>query len=247
MGRFNTLVEEEHLYIISDLHLGNPSFIQGGGFSSFLKHISGKDVNLCINGDGLDLLQISFPKLMLVFPDVLEALRGFLNSGSNKIYYIVGNHDIYLEGFLEDSGIFNVVPFLDVVSGKRRIHIEHGHLYDRFFLYHPEIYIQLTKFFGLLLRAAPGLFRVWDKALLAFSSILAKKQDVGLFDRRSSIEAAEDILKRGFDVVVFGHTHRFGIYDSGQNRKYFNTGSWIGKIGHYVEIDKGEVSLKEWE
>lgn len=133
MSRFNTLLREDHLYIISDLHLGNPSFIQGKGFISFLRHLSEQNIALCINGDGLDLLQMSFAKLMLDFPMILKNIQNFMANGKNKIYYVVGNHDIYLEAFLEDSGFFNVVPFLDVVSGNKRIHIEHGHLYDRFF------------------------------------------------------------------------------------------------------------------
>ena len=42
MSRINTLVREEHLCIISDLHLGNPSFVQGKNLDSFLKYLSEK-------------------------------------------------------------------------------------------------------------------------------------------------------------------------------------------------------------
>lgn len=249
MGRFNTSLEEDHLCIISDLHLGNPSFILGKNFNLFLRHLSEEDISLCINGDGLDLLQISFPRLMLDFPSVIKNIQDFLNSGNKRIYYIVGNHDIYLEAFLEDSGIFNVVPFLDLTSGGKRIHIEHGHLYDNLFLHHPNFYTQLTKFMGLCLKIAPGLFRVWDKAFRFITSLRHKKTLADVtsipFDRPNLIAAAEELLERGFDVVIFGHTHHFGIYEKGA-KKYANTGSWIGKAGHYIEIEKGEISLKEW-
>jgi UDP-2,3-diacylglucosamine pyrophosphatase LpxH len=247
MSRFNTLLREDHLYIISDLHLGNPSFVQGKGFISFLRHLSEQNIALCINGDGLDLLQMSFAKLMLDFPMILKNIQNFMANGKNKIYYVVGNHDIYLEAFLEDSGFFNVVPFLDVVSGNKRIHIEHGHLYDRFFLYHPGLYTQLTKFAGMWLKLAPGFFHFWDKITQHLASI--KKGNTNAFpvERAGIVSAAAEIMERGFDTVIFGHTHRPCIYNLKGDRKYANTGSWIGATGYYIEIKMGEVSLKEWK
>ena len=65
-------------------------------------------------------------------------------------------------------------------------------------------------------------------------------------ERAGIISAAAEIMERGVDTVIFGHTHRPGIYDLKENRKYANTGSWIGATGYYIEIKMGEVSLKEW-
>lgn len=250
MSRFNTLAKEDHLYVISDLHLGNPSFVQGKSFNSFLSHLSKENITLCINGDGLDLLQLSFPRLMLDFPSTLKHIQDFVGvGGTNKIYYIVGNHDIYLEAFLEDSRIFNVVPFLDVISGGKRIHIEHGHLYDRLFLYHPNLYTQLTKLAGMGLKLAPWFFHLWDKTNRYLASIKNKRQAGGTpisFDRPNFMAAAKELLERGFDTVIFGHTHRPGMHIMGDGKIYINTGSWIGHSGYYIEINKGEITLKEW-
>jgi len=168
MSRFHTLVKEEHLCIISDLHLGNPSFVQGENLDSFLKYLSQKNSSLCINGDGIDLLQLSIPKLALDIHSILRGLQGFFAHGKKKIYYVIGNHDIYMEAFLEDSGIFNVVPFLDVISGDRRIHIEHGHLYDNLFINFPRLYIQVAKLLGFCVKISPSLFHLYLKCQIFF-------------------------------------------------------------------------------
>jgi len=124
--------KEDHLCVISDLHLGHTSFIQSDKLNSFIEYLSGRDTSLCINGDGIDLLQVSIPKLLDNILSTVNSLHRFSGYGNHRIYYVVGNHDIYMESYLERSGILNVVPFLDVISGEQRIHIEHGYLYDLF-------------------------------------------------------------------------------------------------------------------
>jgi UDP-2,3-diacylglucosamine pyrophosphatase LpxH len=254
MSRFNTLVEKENLYVVSDLHLGNPSFMMGGRFRSFLRSLAGDKVSLCINGDGLDLLQISLPRLMMDFPAILRSVTEFLDGGRNEIFYVIGNHDIYMSAFLEETGIFNVVPFLDLVSGDKRIHIEHGHLYDRFFLYYPSLYIQLTRFLGLWLKLLPTLFYLYQQTTQRLSSlfnyIVRRGRLEERVDRPNFMTAAHEILERGFDAVIFGHTHLVAFYEM-DDKQYANPGSWIGSIpehsGHYIEIRKGDIRLKQWD
>jgi UDP-2,3-diacylglucosamine pyrophosphatase LpxH len=249
MSRINTLVKEEHLCIISDLHLGNPSFVQGKNLDSFLKYLSEKNSSLCINGDGIDLLQLSIPKLALDIHSILKGLQDFLAHGEKKIYYVIGNHDIYMEAFLEDSGIFDVVPFVDVISGGRRIHIEHGHLHDNLFINFPSLYIQIAKLLGLGVKISPSLFHLYFK-IGKFFSWLKNRKILGLpyppLDDPVFIRAAKEISERGFDIVIFGHTHHFGIQDIWNNKKYANAGSWADKTVHYLTIDKGEINLMEW-
>lgn len=60
------------------------------------------------------------------------------------------------------------------------------------------------------------------------------------------IEAAEELARRGFDAVIFGHSHNPGITPLNGNRaKYFNTGSWFDQP-YFVEINHGETTLKPW-
>ena len=249
MNRINTLVKEEHLCIISDLHLGNPTFLQGENLDSFLKYLSNHHSSLCINGDGIDLLQLSIPKLALDIHSILKGLKEYFAYGKKKIYYVIGNHDIYMEAFLEDTGIFNVIPFMDVVSGGRRIHIEHGHLYDSLFINFPRLYIQAAKMLGLLIKISPRLFHFYFR-IEEFFSWLKTRIILGLpnpfLEDPVFMRAVKELSERGFDVVIFGHTHHFGIQDIWNNKKYANAGSWTDKIAHYITIDEGEVNLKEW-
>ncbi len=249
MSRINNLVKEEHLCIISDIHLGNPSFVQGKNLDSFLKYLSEKNLSLCINGDGIDLLQLSVPKLALDIHSILKGLQEFFARGGKKIYYVIGNHDIYMEAFLEDSGIFDVVPFIDVLSGDRRIHIEHGHLHDNLFINFPILYIQIAKFFGLWVKILPSLFHLFFK-IEDFFSWLKNRKILGApyppLDDPVFIRAAKEILERGFDIVIFGHTHHFCLQELWNNKKYANAGSWADKTVHYLTIDHGEINLMEW-
>ena len=69
---------------------------------------------------------------------------------------------------------------------------------------------------------------------------------VGIVGEAPSIsQAARGILERGFDAVVFGHTHHAGEVDI-NNFKYFYTGSWL-IYTLYVEIIDGAISLKNHE
>jgi UDP-2,3-diacylglucosamine pyrophosphatase LpxH len=250
MQRFNTLINEDRLHIISDLHLGHPSFAQRDKLNSFLTYLSNKNTSLCINGDGIDLLQLSVPKVLDEIPSLWNGLQTFLAQGSNRIYYVVGNHDIYMESYLEHSGILNVVPFLEVLSGDQRIHIEHGYLYDFSHIYFHAMMTQLTKVVGLFLKPSPALYHLYGKLnqlMFTLWNRIKTKQGSVPFDRPNLVAAAREILERGFDTVIFGHSHYAGMEDFGDNRKYANAGSWLADRIHYIEIDKGEIRLKEWK
>ena len=250
MSGLKTTVNEEHLYIISDLHLGNPSFVKGDRLDSFLNHLSKKNVNLCINGDGIDLLQLSIPKLTSDLQSILNSLLNFCNQGNKKIYYVIGNHDVYMEAFLEDSGVFSVLPFIDVLSGDQRIHIEHGHLYDPVFLFYPKLYILMAKLLGFFVLISPAFFHLWFKIWRFFSWIKNRKKlklpDPPI-DNPNYISAARELFDRGFDTVIFGHTHHSGMQVIGKDRIYANAGSWTAESMHYLRIDNGNVDLAEWK
>ncbi len=243
------IVHEDRLCVISDLHLGNPLFKRVNKFVSFLNFISQQKMTLCINGDGIDLLQLSFGRFMLDMPDVTKAFRTAASHGT-RIYYIVGNHDIYMEKFLEDWGILKVCPYLDLVSGEKRIHIEHAHLYDRLFLYNPDLYVKLVHIAGYFVKLSPAFHTFYEKFIAMMFNISCKirlAEVSGSFEHPQFLEAAMEVFKRGYDVVVFGHTHRPGIIKLPHQRLYVNPGCWYKDVIYFVEIDKGKVELKKWE
>lgn len=239
-----TSAKAKKLVVISDIHLGNP-FSKGRDEAlRFLKWAAMENYDICINGDGLEIAQVSFEKLAEEIPVVVRTLKEINKMGIN-VYYVVGNHDIALEHFLEDWGSLKVCPFLNLSSGENRIRIEHGHLYDPFFVKFPVAYEILTRFAGIFLEINPNLYKLWIKIEKIFTQMRFKKSSI-VGELPEFQEAAFEICQRGFDAVIFGHTHHMGEVSLPENKKYYNSGSWLMSF-NYLEIINGNVQLKNWK
>lgn len=238
-----TSIKATQLVVISDLHLGNPFSDAKKQVIPFLKWAAAKGYDICINGDGLEIAQSSFNKIAFDVPELFRTLGDIRRKG-REIYYITGNHDIALEHFLEDWGMMKVSPFLNVQSGESRIRIEHGHIYDPFFVKYPRLYEFLTHSAGYLLKIHPQLYKLWISFEKMCSKFRARKTGI-IGEHPNFREAAEELSRRGFDAIVFGHTHHPGVKDLKGGSRYLNPGSWMLST-HYVLIENGSVNLKEW-
>ncbi|MEP4378372.1 MAG: metallophosphoesterase [Alphaproteobacteria bacterium] len=240
-----TNVREDKIILMSDVHLGNPFCTTKREIGEFLEWVSTTDYALCINGDWLEIAQTSFTKLAREAPELMSRLSSIFNAG-NHLYYVVGNHDIVFEHFIEAWGGFQVVPFLNVRSSDKRIRVEHGHLYDPFFSNHPAAYEFVTHLAGYFLHAWPRLYYQWIRFEKLKSRFRRPEDGEGIEGEDKAFSAAADeILRRGFDVVCFGHTHHAGVVNLGEGRLYVNTGTWLFNPT-FVVIENGEVSLQEW-
>jgi len=250
-----TTVRQERMLVVSDIHLGNPLYRARRPFIDFLRFACERQYAVCINGDGVDIVQSSFHRLAR---DLAACNREFSRFGSRglPIYYTVGNHDIALEQFLDDWGVVRVAPFLNVLSGDRRIRIEHGHIYDEMFVRYPRTYGTMTRLGSLALRISPRVFRAFsgiNTALIAFgewwnSSMKgtdeASRLAEGIHGERAAfMRAAQEIAERGFDAVIFGHTHRPGQVELPSGASYYNTGLWHTDP-YFAEVDHGRVTLR---
>lgn len=238
-----TSIHSDRMVIISDLHIGNPFSDAMKRAIPFLKWASENDYSICINGDGLEIAQASFSKIVSDLPEFFKAI-GEIRRKGKEVYYVTGNHDIALEHFLEDWGVMKVSPFLNVHSKDVRIRIEHGHIYDPFFVKHPELYEFLTHFAGFLLKIHPSIYRLWIKFEEIKSWLRAKDKRI-IGEHPSFFEAADELSRRGFDYIVFGHTHHPGQVVISESSKYLNPGSWM-LSRHFVVIEDGKVELREW-
>lgn len=249
-----TTVRENRLLVVSDVHMGNRLHRTRRAFTEFVQFALDHRYSICINGDGIDLAQLSLSYLV---SDITPSLGLFLKFGENdlRIYYTVGNHDIALEHFLTEVGRMKVVPFLSVESGDQRIRIEHGHMYDDMFLRFPRIYYAFTMIGGIAVAISPKVYDALHKfnnAFVAFSEwtlggfgLFGEKEKPVADDRipgeRDCFrEGAEASGSRGFDAVIFGHTHHHGRSTLVDGIKYFNTGSWFNDP-HCVAIDQGRL------
>lgn len=238
-----TSIKSEKLVVISDLHLGNPFSNAKRMVIPFIKWAANQGYDICINGDGLEIAQSSFNKIAFDVPELFRTLGDMRRKG-REVYYVTGNHDIALEHFLEDWGVMKVSPFLNVRSGTHRIRIEHGHIYDPFFVKYPRLYEALTHIGGYYLKINPKIYKVWIEFESFLSRLRARKTGI-IGEHPQFKEAAEEISRRGFDAIVFGHTHHAGVADLESGARYFNPGSWM-LSSHYIAIESGNVQLREW-
>jgi UDP-2,3-diacylglucosamine pyrophosphatase LpxH len=247
-----TDVREPRLIVTSDTHIGNLFCDARPGLIRLLDYARLQRCNVVINGDGIDVLQTSVRKVTGETPALLREFRRI--AAEITIYYTIGNHDIILEHCLGEWGGVRFVPFLNVTSGDKRIRIEHGHLYDPFLMKHPEWQPKLTRFIGFCCRMHPKLYLLDEffktvryrhiaKLLASGQPRLAAQRDD---ENPSFLEAAEELSQRGFDYVIFGHTHHEGVLPLNHNRaQYVNPGSWF-RHPHYVFIEEGRVELRAW-
>lgn len=234
---------EQRLLVVSDMHVGNPYSHARSALGGFFDYARRGRFNVCINGDGFEILQASFSTLAHDSVEVLNRIRSHLDANL-KVYYVVGNHDIVLEQFLQSWSSLEITPFLNVTSGKTRIRIEHGHLYDPSFLRSPALYEFLTRLAGPFLRIYPDVYRLWS-AWENLCDRVRHWRSKSLVGRSVYYEAADMLLRRGFDAVVFGHTHNPEDVQLSPGRRYINSGNWV-RGGSFVEICDGRLTLMSW-
>jgi UDP-2,3-diacylglucosamine pyrophosphatase LpxH len=236
--------EQERLIVVSDLHIGNPFSTASHHLDHFFEYASRHRFNVCINGDGFEILQASFASLAFDSVGVLQQIRRLLDAGL-EVFYVVGNHDIVLEHFLSAWSGIHITPFLNVVSGDQRIRVEHGHLYDPSFVKSPRAYEWLTRAAGPLLHVYPDVYRVWS----AYESLKRRLQvwrGGALVEQNVYYEAAAMLLRRGFDAVIFGHTHAPEDVELEPGQRYVNSGTWV-RGGTFVEVEHGALTLRAWD
>lgn len=250
-----TNVREDRLLITSDTHIGSYFCNAGQPLNRFVEYACANHYNICFNGDGIDVLHTSLGKITHDTSRFISDFRRIIADRAITIYYTVGNHDIVLEHYLADWGQVHLVPFLNVTSGSKRFRVEHGHLYDPFYSSHPRLMDAAGRVAYYLCRIHPAWYHTYKRYLVMKYQLKYKfgRKDTAIMKRLitsgeglSFFEAAEELARRGFDAVIFGHTHSEGVFPlRGTQALYMNTGSWFNQP-YYVEIDHGEIELKPW-
>lgn len=250
----------ERIFLISDIHIGNPQFDNEKPLIEFLNNVKTKATGLVINGDFLDFQQGPPAKILIDFDSVLAKFFELVHNHF-KLWYVIGNHDILLQDFVVNSELVNILyPRLDLTVGGRQIHIEHGHLYDQYYRRMPWLYNLGSRILGLGLRFNPqlgdqlgSLFNKLQTAHHKFAITPASPDYQGDF---SEYETGARGLLTGRDrnhrppvppdVVIFGHTHRPLAAEIEPGRLYINSGCWI-KHASYVELSDEGIFTGDWK
>ena len=76
-----TAVREDRLLVISDVHMGNPLHRPRQAFMDMIRFALDNDYSLCINGDGIDIAQLSVTRLTADLTPSLALLLRFTERG----------------------------------------------------------------------------------------------------------------------------------------------------------------------
>lgn len=244
-----TDVQEEKLVIISDLHIGNPFNRSTRSLVNFITWAADNNYSLCINGDGLEVAQSSFRKIAVDLPQVFGAFKKITMNGGN-VYYTIGNHDIVLQHVMHNWEMFRLTPYLNIRSGDKIIRVEHGHIYDPFFMNYPNLYQSLTHIAGFFLEIMPSLYKLWikyEQILYSFGKKEAADTLEAFWTREAEgfWKGACEVLERGYDAVVFGHTHNPGLVELENGQIFANSGSWM-LDPTFLKLENGKLSMENW-
>jgi len=221
--------------ILSDLHLGSDN-CQAKLVGEMLDRIDRGQVatrQLILNGDVFD--SMDFRRLKRSHWNVLSQIRKL--SDRLEIIWLCGNHDGSAEIISHLLGV-EVRDDYVLESGKERILILHGHIFDAFLDNHPI----LTWF-------ADSIY--WALQWIDRSHYLAKVAKKGSKTFLRCAKKIEDrstaLAKRlGCTMAICGHTH-VACAHRDQPVPYFNSGCWTELPCHYLTVKDGVVELHKYE
>jgi UDP-2,3-diacylglucosamine pyrophosphatase LpxH len=219
--------------ILSDVHLGSAN-CQARALAELLDRIATGELptsRLILNGDVFD--SIDFRRLNKTHWRVLSLIRKL--SDQIEIVWLAGNHDGSAEIISHLLGV-TVQDEYVLVSGRQRVLILHGHVFDEFI----ESYPSLTWLADRLYRLLQCLDRTHTFAKMAKHGSKTFLRCV----KKIADGAVELAQKRGCTAVVCGHVHAPCAHVD-QPIPYFNSGSWTELPCTYLTVANGHVELLE--
>ena len=229
------------VYFISDIHLGLESFekeqVKEKSFVAFLRSIADDAGTLYIVGDLFDYWFEYKRVYQKGFFRTLNALAELADKGV-EIHYIIGNHDFMHRDFFEKHvGVHLCHDTITVeLDGKK------------FFIAHGDGLVANDIGYKILKKVLRNRFTQWlysfihpdlGIAVASHSSKTSReytaKKDYG--EQDSMFIAARGYIEKGFDFVIFGHSHvrMLKTYKQGT---YINLGTWLQNPCYGIYKDK---------
>ena len=238
----------EKIYFISDVHIGAGTEDKENSkinkLFSFLEFINHPENKLYIVGD---LFDFWFEYKHVIPKKHYQVFYQFYKLIENKveINFLPGNHDYWNRDFFQDQIGFIVHPEILEVELQSK----------KFFLFHGDGISKQDKGYKLLKKVFRNPINIYlyhwlhpDLGVpLARLTSHTSRQHTGnkiLNDESDYLNFAADKFNKGFDYVVFGHSHKPWLKNLA-GKYAINLGDWINHFS-YGLLSSSKLSLKFW-
>lgn len=247
--------EGKKVYFASDNHLGAPtlkeSLIREKKFVNWLETVSQDAEAIFLLGDLFDFWFEYKTVVPKGFTRTLGKLAALTDSGI-PIYYFVGNHDLWMQGYFEEELNIPVYhqPKEFIFNGKT-FFIGHGDGLgpgDKGYKRMKKLFTNpVAKWFFRWLH--PDLGVRLAQYLSVKNKLISGDEDITFLgeDQEWLVQYAKRKLEqKPRDYFVFGHRHLPLEIPLGDNSHYINLGDWIHYYT-YAVFDGNSLKLKTFE
>jgi len=233
---------------ISDVHLGTTK-CQADKLLKVLKDYEYEKI--VIVGDFIDLT--SLKRKFFWNSDQSTVIQKILRASRKgvEVIYILGNHDFYLRGLIEEENINlgNILIcddyFYTTILGEK-IYICHGDQFDGFIRLHPFLYLlgdwayemsfKINKWYNKL----RGFFGLQYWSLSQY--LKSKVKNAISFINDFKILSIKKVEEMNCDSIMIGHIHTPAIEKIGKFT-YYNTGDFCETGSFLYEDYSGKINL----
>lgn len=234
---------------ISDVHLGSKNS-QADKLLNVLKKYEFE--KLFIVGDFIDLtsLRRKFYWNQSHSDVIQKVLR--LSRKNIEVHYILGNHDAYLRGLIQEEnlniGSINLCDeFIHTTIKGEKIYLCHGDQFDGFIRMHPIIYFLGDKAYNFSISINKIYNKIRKKFGLEYwslSGFLKQKVKNAIlyindFKKLSIIE----LETKKCDSIMIGHIHTPAI-EKIEDKTYYNCGDFCESCSYIIENLDGTIEIK---
>lgn len=245
------------VYFLSDLHLGAKYLADKRGNEArvvrFLDSVKGDAETIYLLGDILDYWYEYKTVVPRGFVRFFGKLAELADSGV-KIYWMTGNHDVWLFDYLGgEIGLTVLKTHVDVEIGGKRFFLSHGDdVGKRPLMYRFMRFCFYNRVCQLLYASVhPRWTSCVASGWSAENRTSRKQADVDAAIERN-VEALQDFAGEyvaangSVDYFVFGHLHTARVCDAAGGAKMVFLGDWISKFT-YAVFDGNKLDLCKYE
>jgi UDP-2,3-diacylglucosamine hydrolase len=175
------------------------------------------------------------------YKSVIDNLKELAESGK-QVYFLEGNHEFGLGAFFEHYTGVTSSQDMTVELDNKKIFLSHG---DRSGLFCLGSVLKTRFIYAIMDILGPVV--TWKAATVAGYFLSRKKKLYNEKIRNYFRENARNIIDKGYDAVIYGHSHmadKIEFDREGEKKNYLNTGDF-GKRQNYVLYDSNSGFTQE--